>query len=274
MAKGKNQKLKLYYLKSIMLRKTDSDHGITLAEIMDELSKEEITAERKSLYSDIGELNNLGLEVKKEQKNNNCYYKIVKREFSLPELKLLVDAIQSSKFITERQSRDLIRKIENFASEYQAKKLQRYVYVQGRIKTKNESIYDNVDAIHNALEENKQIKFKYLQWNIKKEMEERHNGADYFVSPWALVWSSENYYLIGYDSVAGKIKHYRVDKMKKIAVQNKLREGKEEFSKSNMAEYTSKVFGMFGGHEERVTIRIKKELIGIFLDRLDRKSVV
>lgn len=151
MSRGTNQKMKLYYLRQIMLQKTDSEHTITLAEIKEELEKREVTAERKSLYNDLADLENLGVTIKGSQKDNSYHYQVVKREFELAELKLLVDAIQSSKFITEKQSRDLIKKIEGFASEYEASKLQRQVYVQGRVKTKNESTYKSVDAIQAAI---------------------------------------------------------------------------------------------------------------------------
>ena len=131
--------------------------------------------------------------------------------FELPELKLLVDAIQSSKFITESKSKNLIKKLEQFVSKYEAAKRHRQVFVSGRIKTMNESIYYTVDAIHNAIAQNKKIRFQYFQWNVKKEMELRHGGAYYHISPWGLSWDDENYYLIGYDSDAEQKRHYRVD---------------------------------------------------------------
>lgn len=270
MSRGKNQKMKLYHLRDIMLKKTDSEHEITLSEIKDELEKRDVTAERKSLYNDIADLKDLGVEIVGTQKNNSYYYKVVKRDFELAELKLLVDAIQSSKFITEKQSRELIKKIEGFASEYEASKLQRQVYVQGRVKTKNESTYKSVDAIHTAIENNKQIRFKYLQWNIKKEMEERHNGEWYVISPWALTWDDENYYLVAYDSKAEKIKHFRVDKMDKIQIQKELREGKQQFNRFDLAAYAKKNFGMYGGRDESVTVRVTNDKVGIFLDRFGK----
>lgn len=270
MSRGTNQKLKLYYLRQIMLQKTDAEHAITLAEIKDELEKYEVTAERKSLYSDLNDLEKLGVEVEGKQQNNNYYYHVKKREFELAELKLLVDAIQSSKFITEKQSRDLIKKIEGFASEHEAKKLQRQVYVQGRIKTKNESIYKSVDAIHTAIEDNKQIRFKYLQWNINKEMEERRNGEWYVISPWAFTWDDENYYLVAYDSKAEIIKHFRVDKMDKIQVQKEMREGKKEFARFDLAAYAKKNFAMYGGRDERVIVNVTNDKVGIFLDRFGK----
>ena len=198
MPKGTNQKFKLYRLAQIMLEKTDEEHYITMPEIMESLAEYNITADRKSIYTDLRDLSVLGIEVEGEPIGNRYHYHVVSRTFELPELKLLVDAIQSSKFITEKKSNTLIKKLEKMVSEYEAQKLQRQVYVSGRIKTMNESIYYTVDAIHNAISENKKIKFQYYQWNVKKEMELRHNGAWYHISPWGLSWDDENYYLVGY----------------------------------------------------------------------------
>ena len=218
MAKGANQKLKLFRLINIMLEKTDDHHSITMSEILRALEAYEITAERKSIYADFAMMEDLGIEVIGEQVGKQYYYHVASRQFEIAELKLLVDAIQSSKFITERKSNELIKKLESLASEHEAKQLQRQVYVAGRIKTMNESIYYNIDAIHAAIGLNQQIKFQYFHWNVKKEMELRKDGAFYQVSPWALCWDNENYYMIAYDAEAEKIKHYRVDKMIKIAI--------------------------------------------------------
>ena len=203
MPKGKNQKFKLYRLAQIMSEQTDEDHYITMPEIMSALEEYEITADRKSIYADLKDLEKLGIEIEGERIGSGYHYHVIGRDFELPELKLLVDAIQSSKFITERKTNALIRKLEKMVSKYDAQKLQRQVYVSGRIKPMNESIYYTVDAIHNAITENKKIKFQYYQWNVKKEMELRHNGAWYHISPWGLSWDDENYYLVGFDSEAG-----------------------------------------------------------------------
>lgn len=201
MPKGTNQKFKLYRLAQIMLEYTDEKHYITMQEIMAALKEYEITADRKSIYADLRDLEILGIEVEGEPIGNRYHYHVVKRPFELPELKLLVDAIQSSKFITEKKSNALIKKLEKLVSKYEAPKLQRQVFVSGRIKAINESIYYTVDAIHNFISENKKICFQYYQWNVKKEMELRHNGAWYHISPWGLSWDDENYYLIGYDMI-------------------------------------------------------------------------
>ena len=163
MPKGSNQKFKLYHLAQIMQEQTDDDHYITMPEIMAELAEYGVTADRKSIYADLRDLSILGVDVEGEPIGNRYHYHVVNRQFELPELKLLVDAIQSSKFITEKKSNALIKKLEKLVSKYDAQKLQRQVFVSGRIKTMNESIYYTVDAIHKAISENKKIKFQYYQ---------------------------------------------------------------------------------------------------------------
>ncbi len=274
MPKGTNQKFKLYRLAQIMLERTDDDHYITMPEIIAALGEYEITADRKSIYTDLKDLEVLGIEVEGEPAGRGYHYHVVSRPFELPELKLLVDAIQSSKFITEKKTNTLIRKLEKLVSRYEAMKLQRQVYVSGRIKTMNESIYYTVDAIHNAISENKKIRFQYYQWNVKKEMELRRKGAYYCVSPWGLSWDDENYYLVGYDSEAGEIRHYRVDKMLRIRMTEEAREGREHFQKLDMADYAKKSFGMFGGKEEKVKLLVDNSLAGVMIDRFGKDIIM
>lgn len=274
MPRGTNQKFKLYRLAKIMLERTDDDHYITMPEIIDALGEYDITADRKSIYSNLRDLEVLGIEVEGEKVGNRFHYHVVSRTFELPELKLLVDAIQSSKFITESKTNALIKKLEQLVSKYEAMKLQRQVFVSGRIKTMNESIYYSVDAIHHAISENKKIRFQYFQWNVKKEMELRHNGAWYHISPWGLSWDDENYYLVGYDSDGGKIKHYRVDKMLHIQMTDEKREGKECFKKLDMADYARKSFGMYGGKEQKVKLRVANDLAGVIIDRFGKNVMM
>ena len=270
MPKGTNQKFKLYRLAQIMLERTDDEHYITMPEIISQLGKYEITADRRSIYQDLRDLEALGIEVEGEPEGKGYHYHVVSRPFELPELKLLVDAIQSSKFITEKKTNELIRKLEKLVSRYEAMGLQRQVYVSGRIKTMNESIYYAVDTIHNAISENRKIRFQYYQWNVKKEMVLRRDGAYYHISPWGLSWDDENYYLVGYDSDAGEIRHYRVDKMIHIRMSEEPREGKEHFRKLNMADYTRKSFGMFGGREQSVKLLVDNSLAGVIIDRFGK----
>lgn len=270
MPKGTNQKLKLYRLAQIMLENTDDEHYITMPEIMEELGKYEVTADRKTIYADLRDLSVLGIEVEGEPIGNRYHYRVVNRPFELPELKLLVDSIQSSKFITEKKTNTLIKKLEKLVSKYDAQRLQRQVYVSGRIKTMNESIYYTVDAIHNAISENKKIKFQYFQWNVKKEMELRKDGAWYQISPWALMWDDEYYYLVAYDAVDNMTKHYRVDKMIKISVVDEKRKGQEIFKKFNTPRYSKSLFGMNSGEEVSVTLEAANHMAGILIDRFGK----
>ncbi|MGN0291067.1 MAG: helix-turn-helix transcriptional regulator [Lachnospiraceae bacterium] len=274
MAKGNNQKLKILYLMKILLEKTDETHSITMPQIISELETYGISAERKSIYSDIENLRVFGMDIIGEQQDRTYYYHVGNRRFELAELKLLVDSVQSAKFITARKSNELIKKIEGFASKYEASQLQRQVYVTERIKTMNESIYYNVDVIHTAISANSKITFQYFQWDIHKRMVLRKEGALYEVSPWALSWNDENYYLIAFDSNEDKIKHFRVDKMLHIDVKDEKREGRERFQKFDMAVYAKKMFGMFGGEEQIVRLECVNSLAGVVIDRFGKDVVI
>ena len=267
---GNNQKLKLLYLIKIFTEDTDDQHALTLPQIAEKLDAYGVSAERKTLYQDFELLRDFGFDIIGQQARRNFYYHMGNRRFELPELKLLVDSVQSAKFITDKKSNTLIKKLEGMVSKYEARKLQRQVIISGRIKAMNESIYYNVDKLHEAIGTDRQIRFKYFRWNIKKEMELRKDGAWYQVSPWALMWDDENYYLVGYDAEDGKIKHYRVDKMWRISVADRKREGKEQFRAFNMPRYTKSLFGMFGGEEVKVTLEAENGMVGILLDRFGK----
>lgn len=266
MAKGAGQKIKILYLMKIMYELTDDQHGLTLAQIAQELENYGIHAERKALYDDIETLCQFGMDIEK-RKEKNVTYHVMSRDFEMPELKLLVDAVQSSKFITHKKSNELIKKLESFSSKYQGSALARQVYVSNRIKTMNESIYYTVDYIHEAISGNVKITFQYFEWTHKKEKQLRRDGKVYKVSPWALTWDDENYYLVAYDSEHEEIRHYRVDKMLKIAVTDEPRDGRQVFRDFDMAIYSRKTFGMYAGSEERVTLRCKNHLAGVIIDR-------
>lgn len=271
MAKSEGQKLKLLYIVKMLEESSDENHPLSTAEIIAGLEAVGIHSERKTIYDDIAKLCDFGYDIIQNSSRLGGGYYLANREFELPELKLLVDAVQSSRFITTKKSRELIKKLEGKAGKYDAGKLRRQVYVAGRIKTENESIYYNIDNIHRAIQENKQIDFLYLDWNLKKEMVPRANGQK-TVSPWALIWREENYYLAAYDSEDKIIKHYRVDKMGQVTVLAKEREGLEQFSKLDPAVYTNRTFGMFGGEEEIVTLEFPNRLVGVVLDRFGRET--
>jgi predicted DNA-binding transcriptional regulator YafY len=262
-----NQKLKILYLMKILTDNTDEEHDITLNEIIEKLSAYGITAERKSLYNDIENLRLYGIDIISSQYERTFHYKVVNRQFELAELKLLVDSVQSAKFITAKKSKELIKKIESCASVHEAKKLDRQVDVVGRVKTMNERIYYNVDTIHDAISNDKQITFQYFSWTVNKKMELKHDGLIYNVSPWSLCWDEEKYYLIAYDNIENKIKHFRVDKMIEVNSVNDKRKGKQEFSKINMSKYTNHLFGMFEGDMEKVTLYCKNCATNVIIDR-------
>ena len=267
MAKIQSQKMKLLYLLQILLTMTDDEHGLTLSQLLSQLEQRNITAERKSIYDDFEALRHFGIDIESRKENRTTVYFVANRTFELPELKLLVDAVQSSKFITHKKSNELIKKLETLCSVHQASQLQRQVFVANRVKTMNESIYYCVDDIHNAISENRQITFQYFDWGTDRKKHLRHNGKIYRVSPWALSWDDENYYMIAFDSDNEEIRHYRVDKMMNVNLTDEKRDGAKLFKNFDMAVYAKKTFGMFAGEERDVTLRCKNHLAGVMIDR-------
>lgn len=268
--KGENQKLKMLYLSKIFAEQTDDEHGLTMPEIIERLAACGVNADRKTLYLDFEELRRYGLDILSEQVGHKTYYSLGARDFELPELKLLVDSVQAAKFITDKKSRELIRKLEGMVSAHQARQLHRQVLISGRVKAMNESIYYNIDKLHGAINADAQIRFQYYQWNVKKEMALRRNGAWYQVSPWALIWDDENYYLVAYDGIDSKIKHYRVDKMLHIKITEEKRLGRDTFRAFDMAKYAKSLFGMYGGEETDVTLEGENHLVGVVIDRFGK----
>lgn len=270
MARSSSQKLKIIYIMNFLLKNSDEDHVVTTSQLIAHLRSLSIPAERKSIYSDIEALRDFGLDIIQVSTGSTHGYYVASREFELPELKLLVDSVQSSKFITHKKTLSLIKKIEKLASVHSAQLLNRQVYVKNRIKTMNESIYYNVDEIHSGISSNRKIRFRYFEYTVTKERHYRHDGAFYVVSPFAMTWDDENYYLVAYDSAAEKIKHYRVDKMEQISVLDEPRDGQEVYASLDMALYSRKTFGMFTGEETNVHLRFENHLVGAVLDRLGR----
>ena len=253
-----------------LLRNSDENHPVSVAQLIAELERHGISAERKSIYDDIESLRDYGMDIIQTSAGKNSGYYAASREFELPELKLLVDSVQSSKFITYKKTMSLIKKIGGLASVYDAQALGRQVYVKNRIKTMNESIYYNVDEIHRGIAENRKIRFHYFEYTVQKERRFRRDGAWYRISPYALSWDDENYYLVGFDSESGKIKHFRVDKMADIDLTEEERDGRATYDALDMGEYARKTFGMFTGEEVSVQLRFENDLVGAVLDRLGR----
>ena len=274
MARSSYQKLKPLYIMNYLLQNSDEEHPVTIKQIVEYLGAQGISAERKSIYDDIEALRFYGLDIIHVDAGRFQGYYVAQRNFELPELKLLVDSVQSSKFITHKKTMTLIRKIEKLASIHEAQLLQRQVYVKNRIKTMNESIYYKVDAIHDGISQNRKIQFKYFEYTVEKTRHYRKDGAFYVVSPYALTWDDENYYMVAFDSEVGIIKHYRVDKMTDISTLEEHRDGKDAFEALDMAVYARKVFGMFSGEDVTVRLRFENHLVGAVLDRLGQDVMI
>lgn len=259
-----HQKLKLMYLAKILTEQTDEEHTLTVNDMISELAKLGISAERKSIYDDLELLKLFGLDISSTKTRTTNYY-IASRDFELSELKLLVDSVQSSKFITRKKSMELISKIEKLTSRENAKKLQRQVFITHRVKTLNEQIYYNVDKIHDAIAQNKQITFKYFNLDVDKKKAYRKNGELYTESPVSLTWDDENYYLITYKKKYNNYIHYRVDKMEAITLTDEDRVLSD--TPFDLSVYAKTMFQMFGGEETDVSIELDNDLVGVVLDR-------
>lgn len=265
MPKSENQKQKLLYIAQYLMENTDEHHAVSTPQLIEYLNSQGIKAERKSIYNDIDTLNDFGMDIIRSDEHRGGYM-LASRPFELAEVKLLVDLVQSSKFITEKKSRELITKLETLTSKYDAKAMRRQVEIVGRSKTHNETIYYNVDMVHTAISKNVKIRFHYFDWDVNKKMQLRHDGAWYEVSPWKLTWDDENYYLMAFDEAANKIKHYRVDKIVDISLSEEARVGKETFENMDMAAFSKKTFGMFDGEEKTVRLRCENSLTGVIID--------
>ena len=270
MAKSPNQKLKLLYLRQYLETHSDEEHPVTTAELIEYLARQDIAAERKSIYDDIEALRLFGLDVEKVRTGSSTGWYVASRDFQLPELKLLVDSVQSSRFITHKKSMELIGKIEKLAGVHRAQSLQRQVWVKNRIKSMNESIYYNIDDIHAAIAEDRKISFRYFQYTVTGERKFRRDGKRYIISPYALLMDDENYYLIGFDSEAGIIKHFRVDKMIELKDAGAGRDGRDVAAKLDMGAYTDSHFGMFSGDTQPVKLEFANHLAGAVIDRFGR----
>lgn len=263
MAVGEEQKLKILYILKILWEETDERHPMTAPKMAERIREYGIHCERKSIYPCLDALEEFGFDVVRTL--NGAF--MGDRLFETPELKLLVDAVQSSRFITKKKSVELINKLSTLAGQYDRKKLKGQVFVSNRVKSMNESVYYNIDTIQEGIAENVQLQFQYLTWSGDKQMVERHDGKIYVISPWSLVWERERYYLVGYQKSSGQLKHFRVDKMKHIKLLERKREGKDLFSKLDMNAYTTENFGMFQGRNETVTLSVTEDLAGVIIDR-------
>lgn len=267
-----NNKLKLLVLADIFRRETDENHPLSLAELIERLKRAGIEAERKSIYNDMELLTRYGLPIEKQGQGKLVRYYLAEREFELPELKLLADAVACSKFITQKKSNQLIEKIAGLGSRYDAGELRRNVIVYDRVKNENEQIYYTVDAIQKAIAEKKQMSFLYFDYDIRKNKLYHNDGEPVEISPYALCWGDDCYYVVGYYPKRRVVTNFRVDKIEKAGV---LELPRYEPPKSfGLTDYTKKRFGMFSGNDARLTLRVHNSLSGVIFDRFGRDITI
>jgi len=264
--RSSNQKLKLLYLVRILLEQTDEDNPFTAQGIIDALAVYGVSANRKSIYDDIEVLRQWGIDIVNRRGKGGGYFVGV-RDFEIAELKMLVDAVQSSRFITDKKSSELIDKLSQLTSKSQAKQLKRQVYVNGRAKALNEALYYNIDAIHAAINGHKKISFKYFSYTVEKKRKYRFDGDTYIRNPVALCWNDDRYYLIACsifyeDSFAT----FRVDRMTDVKV---LEEDADMFDSKafSVAEFVKRTFGMFGGEIVKAKLAFHESLISVVMDQ-------
>lgn len=264
MPKSENQKQKLLYLLKFFYEETDEEHTLTVNRIIDKLNQNGIAAARRSIYDDIRVLQDFGIDIVM-RKSKTCEYFLSSRLFETPELKILIDSIQSSRFITKKKSESIIKRLKQLASKPQSRKFSGQIYIYDRIKSMNECILYNVDTLHNAIAENRKVTFRYFDYNIKREKVFRKNGEPYSDNPLALTFDNENYYLISYNDKYEDYVHYRVDKMVDIEISKEKRIMPKE--KFNAAEYVKPMFSMFDGEVEHITALFHISYLNVIIDR-------
>ena len=273
MASNQGNKLKMLYLKQLFEEKTDSEHEITIKNIQEALGRHGINADRRTLYQDIEALQNYGLDIVHEPYSQN--YSLASRDFEVYEIKLMIDAISSSRFLSEKRSRELIEKLKKQCSHYESQSLQRQVLLANRVKGISTVLHINVDTISHAIALNRQIQFSYFKYDIKKERE--YYKRTYVLSPWDMLYADGQYYLFAFDPEEKKadktFKYFRVDRMDKIKITDETRQGKELHDALDLKTRIKSTFNMFGGKIERVTLRFPNFQFEMAMDKFGRDII-
>ncbi len=265
-----NQKLHIFHILEILMERTDEEHTLSAPDMIRILEDEYgMTCDRRTVYSDIETLQQLHVDIVALKGRIPGYF-IASREFELPELKILVDIVQASKFISEKKSRELISKLEKLCSRHEARQLSSQVTIMNRPKTDSPVVFYNIGRLHEAIFRDRKIEFQYVSWTMLKTFELRHDGIFYIASPLSLIFDDENYYLIAYDEAARMVKHYRVDKMQHLSLLEEPRAARDRIRDFDLSAYAKKTIGMYGGEDAEVIIRGNKELAGVILDRFGR----
>ncbi len=262
------KKLKILHIMQFLLKNSDEDHPVTLEDIHQYLLTHGIEAERKSIYNDISLLRDFGLDIL-NQRGRDSNYRLLSRPFELAELKLLVDAVESSRFITAKKTRELIGKIADLASLHQAQDLQHQLIRTGKIKAANESVFYTIDTLHQAIASDRQVSFRYQEYTIDRQIHFRRGGERYHVSPFALTWDDENYYLIAHYERYGRLSQFRIDRMNDVQISQNVRDRIDP--SIDLGDYVRSTFGMFSGESEELSIRLDQSLIQVVVDRFGQQ---
>lgn len=274
MAKSDNQKVKILYILKILKEESSETNPISTKRLIEKLDGYGIKAERKSIYSDVDYLKDFGYDIEFDHNKTHGGYYLSSGEFELAELKMLVDMVQSSRFLSLKKSRELIKKLESLTDKKSAGELSRSVYVINRVKSENETVYYSVDTLNLAMNNNKSVSFQYFEYSVKKEIKLRKDGAFYDVSPYYLIWSNENYYLVGYDNKSKSVRHYRVDRMKKLTISENDRQGSESFKNFDIGSFSKGMFNMYDGEKVKVSLECSTDLVNVIIDRFGRDIII
>ena len=269
--RSQNQRLKLLYLLDYLLEQPDETHTVKVQEIIEHFDNyHKIPIEQKTVCSDLHLLDENGYETQYDGRTRG--WRIVEREFETQELQLLIDSVQSSRFITQKQAKNLTDKLKAKASRFDRMLLDRRCYVPNRVRSSNDSVFYHLDDIHAAIANDWKITFQYFYFSPQKQKVYYKKGGKYTASPYALLWSENNYYLLAYES--GKMKHFRVDKMDGIEIVPHKREGKEVFKEMKLSERSLRVFSMFSGKVQKVKIRFSNHLANVVIDRFGKDIIM
>ena len=273
----KFQKIKLLKIWEILNRKTDEQHPITTQELIAELNLLGITADRRTIYTNIDSLQEFGYEIQNKRRNHDMVYWLPKRQFDLPEIKIIMDCIYSSKFVTASKTEELIDKLADLGGSGRGDLLKRNAIHFNAVKHSNESIYEIVDVLERAIESKKKVSFNYFLLNQSGERVYKHNNKLYVEEPLAMVCNDGNYYLLCYHSeeeYENHIKTFRVDRIDNISLleEDISKEGKTALRKAK--QYPLQAFKMYGGPLRRVTLKFDESLIGVIYNKFGEKTVI
>lgn len=269
MATSSAQKLKILHLMDILRTETDPEHGLTMPQIIERLSARGIDAERKGLYRDIETLREFGMDIR-ALKRQPVQYALAERDFELPQLMLLVDAVQSSRFLSDGASDALVKSVRQLASAEERKALNKQVHVHGRPKRQDQSDFVAVDLLQDAIARKSKVSFLYYKYDASKERVARKGGAAHVVTPVNLTYSDGNYYLVAYSASDGEIRNYRVDRMGQIAVTGEHVDRNEAIASYDPDEASRTAFGMYDGERMVMTLKVKADLMNVVVDRFGR----